>query len=224
IRVTLIDAAFGIDRGRIALRHHFDSKKEAVRVAFLVWLVRTDDHNVRFRIVVRRDRGKIQPGARIRREGCPVRFKGVIEQILEIRRKALMQPCRRRHHGRHARDKLPMLFVRARLQPRPKLRDGHWFDDRARHGSRPFAIGPYHAGTAGSARPQNGISSSRSPRLPPPPPAIAGWRGAGRLAPKSLLSSPKPLPPPPPPARSSMVSAELKPCSTTSVEYFSTPC
>ena len=30
--------------------------------------------------------------------------------------------------------------------------------------------------------------------------------------------------PPPPPARSSMVSAELKPCSTTSVEYFSTPC
>src|SRR5262249_44943009 len=66
---------------------------------------------------------------------------------------------------------------------------------------------------------QNGISSSRSPRLPPP--AIAGWRAAGRLAPKSVSLPPAKSPPLPPPARSSMVSAELKPCSTTSVEYFS---
>src|SRR5215213_3672318 len=75
----------------------------------------------------------------------------------------------------------------------------------------------------GVNRHQNGISSSRSPRLPPP--AIAGWRAAGREEPKSLeLSLPNSLAPPPPPARSSMVSAELNPCSTTSVEYFSTPC
>ena len=58
--------------------------------------------------------------------------------------------------------------------------------------------------------------------------AAAGHGGlrarAGRDAPNSLPPlEPKSPPPPPPPARSSMVSAALKPCSTTSVEYFSTP-
>jgi hypothetical protein len=63
---------------------------------------------------------------------------------------------------------------------------------------------------------QNGISSSMSSCLPPAP-AIAGLRSrdaVGPVEPKSPLSAPAP----PPPARSSMVSAELKPCSTTSVE------
>lgn len=69
---------------------------------------------------------------------------------------------------------------------------------------------------AGKAH-QNGISSSISSRLPPAP-AIAGRRSreaVGPVEPKSPLSAPAP---PPPPARSSMVSAELNPCSTTSVE------
>src|SRR3954452_19299582 len=61
-----------------------------------------------------------------------------------------------------------------------------------------------------------------------PPPAATARRGAELTCPpepKSLLpesSEPK-LPPPPPERPSSMVSVELKPCSTTSVEYFSTP-
>jgi succinoglycan biosynthesis protein ExoO len=62
---------------------------------------------------------------------------------------------------------------------------------------------------------QNGISSSMSSCLPPAL-AIAGLRSreaVGPGEPKSPLSEPAP-----PPARSSMVSAELKPCSTTSVE------
>jgi hypothetical protein len=59
---------------------------------------------------------------------------------------------------------------------------------------------------------QNGISSSMSSRLPPAP-AIAGLRAAvGPGEPKSSEALALP------PARSSMVSCELKPCSTTSVE------
>src|SRR5215213_10356723 len=60
-------------------------------------------------------------------------------------------------------------------------------------------------------------------------PAATGRRGAeltGPPEPKSppASSEPKLPPPPPPPLRpSSMVSVELNPCSTTSVEYFSTP-
>src|SRR3954447_10669800 len=60
----------------------------------------------------------------------------------------------------------------------------------------------------------------------PRPPAVAatGRRGAGLEEPKSPPASSDPKPPPPPPLRpSSMVRFELKPCSTTSVEYFSTP-
>jgi succinoglycan biosynthesis protein ExoO len=67
----------------------------------------------------------------------------------------------------------------------------------------------------GSTVRQNGISSSMSSRLPPAP-AIAGLRSrdaVGPAEPNSPSSEPAP-----PPARSSMVSAELKPCSTTSVE------
>src|SRR5882672_10328439 len=59
------------------------------------------------------------------------------------------------------------------------------------------------------------------------PPAATARRGAelpDPPAPKSLPESSEPkLPPPPPERLSSMVSVELKPCSTTSVEYFSTP-
>ena len=68
---------------------------------------------------------------------------------------------------------------------------------------------------SGGSRVQNGISSSMSSCLPPAP-AIAGLRSrdaVGPAEPKSPLSAPAP-----PPARSSMVSAELKPCRTTSVE------
>ena len=68
---------------------------------------------------------------------------------------------------------------------------------------------------SGGSRTQNGISSSMSSCLPPAP-AIAGFRSrdaVGPAEPKSPLSAPVP-----PPARSSMVSAELKPCRTTSVE------
>src|SRR3954464_6996455 len=75
-------------------------------------------------------------------------------------------------------------------------------------------------------RDQNGISSSMS-LLRAPAPAATGRRGADELAgppePKSPDSSGPKLPPPPPLRPSSMVSVELKPCSTTSVEYFSTP-
>src|SRR6266705_2324980 len=59
-----------------------------------------------------------------------------------------------------------------------------------------------------------------------PPPAATARRGAelaGLLEPKSPDSSGPKLPPPPPERLSSMVRVELKPCSTTSVEYFSTP-
>src|SRR3954468_22647243 len=70
------------------------------------------------------------------------------------------------------------------------------------------------------------MSSSMS--LLRPPPAATARRGAELtcpLEPKSLLpeSSDPELPPPPPERPSSMVRVELKPCSTTSVEYFSTP-
>ena len=72
---------------------------------------------------------------------------------------------------------------------------------------------------------QNGISSSMS-LLRAPAPAATARRGAppeGPPDPKSPPESSEPkLPPPPPPARSSMVSVELKFCSTTSVEYRST--
>src|ERR1700694_2655229 len=58
-------------------------------------------------------------------------------------------------------------------------------------------------------------------------PAATARRGAGLDGPpepKSPPASSDPkLPPPPPPRPSSMVRLELKPCSTTSVEYFSTP-
>src|ERR1700750_2763627 len=58
-------------------------------------------------------------------------------------------------------------------------------------------------------------------------PAATGRRGGaldGPPLPKYLPpSSPPKLPPPPPPRPSSMVRVELKPCSTTSVEYFSAP-
>src|SRR4051794_20621757 len=69
------------------------------------------------------------------------------------------------------------------------------------------------------------MSSSMS-LLRPPPPAATARRGAeltGPPEPKSPPSSEPKLPPPPPPRPSSMVRVELKPCSTTSVEYFSTP-
>src|SRR3954451_17771565 len=59
------------------------------------------------------------------------------------------------------------------------------------------------------------------------PPAATARRGAeltGTPEPKSPPESSEPRLPPPPPLRpSSIVSVELKPCSTTSVEYFSTP-
>ena len=72
------------------------------------------------------------------------------------------------------------------------------------------------------------MSSSIS-LLRAPAPAATARRGAaleGPLEPKSPPDSSGPKLPPPPPAPlrpSSMVSVELKPCSTTSVEYFSTP-
>src|SRR5882757_908509 len=63
--------------------------------------------------------------------------------------------------------------------------------------------------------------------LRPPAPAATARRGAelaGPPEPKSPPESSEPKLPPPPPLRpSSIVSVELKPCSTTSVEYFSTP-
>jgi len=61
------------------------------------------------------------------------------------------------------------------------------------------------------------------------PPAATARRG-GRASTgrnteiaAAALSSPPKLPPPPPRCHPSMVRVELKPCSTTSVEYFSTP-
>src|ERR1700720_2136265 len=58
-------------------------------------------------------------------------------------------------------------------------------------------------------------------------PAATARRGAARDGPPDPKSRPESsgpkLPPPPPLRPSSMVSVELKPCSTTSVEYFSTP-
>src|ERR1700754_2031346 len=73
---------------------------------------------------------------------------------------------------------------------------------------------------------QNGISSSMS-LLRPPAPAATARRGAPLLGPPDPKSPPESsdpkLPPPPPLRPSSMVRLELNPCSTTSVEYFSTP-
>src|SRR6476619_7158171 len=58
-------------------------------------------------------------------------------------------------------------------------------------------------------------------------PAATARRGAALTCPPELKSLPASseakLPPPPPERPSSMVSVELKPCNTTSVEYFSTP-
>src|SRR6266403_5307522 len=70
-------------------------------------------------------------------------------------------------------------------------------------------------------RAQNGISSSMSLLRAP---AATARRGAAVEAPKSPLeSSAARLPLPPLLRPSSMVRFELNPCSTTSVEYFSTP-
>src|SRR5665213_879982 len=97
----------------------------------------------------------------------------------------------------------------------------HHAQKRARGVPRPPLKGlRFHA--------QNGISSSMS-LLARAPAATARRGGAleGPLEPKSPpASSPPKLPPPLRPSLrpSSMVSVELKSCSTTSVEYFSTPC
>src|SRR6266576_1896615 len=75
------------------------------------------------------------------------------------------------------------------------------------------------------SRDQNGISSSMSLLRAPAATARRGAALDGPPDPKSPpdeSSDPK-LPPPPPLRPSSMVSVELKFCSTTSVEYFSTP-
>jgi hypothetical protein len=63
---------------------------------------------------------------------------------------------------------------------------------------------------------QNGISSSMSADLPVP--ASAGLRSRAALGPRSPKSLSDESAAPPPPRVSSMVSCELKPCSTTSVE------
>src|SRR5256886_15596912 len=67
------------------------------------------------------------------------------------------------------------------------------------------------------------MSSSMSLLRAPAATARRGAELAGLLEPKSPLPSSAKLPPPPPLRPSSMVRVELKPCSTTSVEYFSTP-
>src|SRR5260370_8462567 len=73
-------------------------------------------------------------------------------------------------------------------------------------------------------RAQNGISSSMSLLRAPAATARRGAALDGPPDPKSPPDSSDPKLPPPPPLRpSSMVSVELNPCSTTSVEYFSTP-
>ena len=67
---------------------------------------------------------------------------------------------------------------------------------------------------------QNGMSSSMSLLRAP---AATGRRGAELTdppEPKSPPASSEPKLPPPPARPSSMVRVELKPCSTTSVEYF----
>src|SRR3984893_17568842 len=70
---------------------------------------------------------------------------------------------------------------------------------------------------------QNGMSSSISLLRAPAATARRGAATEGPLEPKSPPESSGPTLPPPPLRPSSMVSVELKPCSTTSVEYFSTP-
>jgi glycosyltransferase involved in cell wall biosynthesis len=85
----------------------------------------------------------------------------------------------------------------------------------ARQDNRELDFQTFASNRSRGIAPQNGISSSMSSCLPPAP-AIAGLRSrdaVGPGEPKSPLS-----PPAPAPARSSMVSAELKPCNTTSVE------
>src|SRR5438128_7853694 len=92
--------------------------------------------------------------------------------------------------------------------------------------NRPVVLGGSQARIRRKPRDQNGISSSMS-LLRAPAPAATARRGAELDGPpeeKSLPESSDPkLPPAPPERPSSMVSVELKPCSTTSVEYFSTP-
>src|ERR1019366_6773720 len=72
-------------------------------------------------------------------------------------------------------------------------------------------------------RTQNGISSSMSLLRAPAATARRGAALDGPPDPKSPLESSDPTLPPPPLRPSSMVSVELNPCSTTSVEYFPTP-
>ena len=92
----------------------------------------------------------------------------------------------------------------------PRRRRGDWLCRLL----RADLIGTDDAAALGAD--QNGISSSMSSRLPPAP-AIAGLRAA--LAPVEPKSPPlSALALAPPPRVSSMVSCELKPCSTTSVE------
>src|SRR3982751_4834843 len=66
---------------------------------------------------------------------------------------------------------------------------------------------------------QNGMSSSMSLLRAPAATARRGAAADGPPAPKSPLESSEPRLPPPPLRPSSIVRAELKPCSTTSVEY-----
>src|SRR6185437_10334641 len=77
------------------------------------------------------------------------------------------------------------------------------------------------ATAASTIKIQNGISSSMSADLPAP--AMAGLRSRDTLGPLEPKSSPLSALAPPPPRVSSIVSCELKPCSTTSVEYLSWP-
>src|SRR5882672_2885941 len=101
---------------------------------------------------------------------------------------------------------------------------------RTRRGGRPSRIAAAAAFEGEVSRDQNGIdqngiSSSMSLLRAPAATARRGAALDGPLDPKSPppeSSDPK-LPPPPPLRPSSMVSVELKFCSTTSVEYYSTP-
>src|SRR3981189_2194971 len=102
---------------------------------------------------------------------------------------------------------------------------------RTRRGGQPSRIAARAAFDVAAfdvevSRGQNGISSAMSLLRAPAATARRGAALDGPPDPKSPpdeSSDPK-LPPPPPPLRpSSMVSVELKFCSTTSVEYFSTP-
>src|SRR3954462_5317789 len=94
----------------------------------------------------------------------------------------------------------------------PQARSTWWARDRTRVRTPAYFAHP----TA-----QNGISSSMS-LLRAPAPAAPARRGAALEGPPDPKSPPAessdPKPPLPPPARSSMVSVELKFCSTTSVE------